>query len=1032
VLSAKRLREHAALFAALLGVVALVSGLSVGVVGYLAQSANEGVRSGLASRAGAELALRASLALDADAARQDTEVRDAIAHSFAGIPIAVDRTVGSRVDVARAKEDGSAASAVRAQVLSIPDLPDRATIVDGVWPASPAEVTMQAAGAERLSVAVGDTLFLSNVPVTLVGTWTVDDTLDPRWLGDPLVTSGQDDIDFGPVVIDESLWPQLDTDPRARWTLVPDGSMLTAGDLVTIVAEWNRINTAWHDQVSSQLITLEKQGRFKRTALELLTRVDGLQAIQPVVLLLLAAIALVTLAELGRLLTTTRDDEIALLWSRGASALDVGLTTAAEVALAAAAGAAVGTGVAVGALALLLTPEAVASAGPALWIVPLTVVLGAVLVVAGSAFRSARRQTVRDPSDAAGRARRLAGPGLVILATAAAALSVWQLSLYGSPLTPTADGGTDVDPVGVVAPALTLVAVVLLALVLFPRVATLAERATRRSGISGTLAARTVARRLQLVAAPIVVVAVATSTVVVASAYAATWSDSFQRTSELRAGGPLHLSVGFPGLVTSGVDIIARTPGVDAVAPLDFQPLQIGGDTGSVVAATPATIAHVATAASGSFDREAAAAAMTVDLPGPTIPEGAAQLTLTTVQAGFAVPPEVSAQLTDAYGVLRDVPFTDPQDLGVAPEFSTEQLEFHRVEYTLDVPDAPGPHELLTFDVHVGRDAVPEGGSAQFALDDLAADSAPLELAEFWLPETPITSFEAPLSNFSGQGFTIGGDADIVRMTPSFDDNVTDRSSPPVVISQQLADLYELEVGDLLSFSLQNSYDRSNCQVAMIVPAIPGADIESAVLIDLGYVLHQRLRVKYEPDLPREFWVDTTDPDAVAAALRPQLPPNTRMQSGDDPAGRTVLGSAAVALWLGALGCLVLAIITVVAVVRAQLRSRRLDVVVLRAIGFGSRDQAGVRRRELALVLGFGALTGIVAGAAVALLTVPQLARAAVVEPYTTVPTPLLFELTGLGAGVAALVAALVVIVSVYTSRVANQARTAIGAEEVT
>jgi hypothetical protein len=55
-----------------------------------------------------------------------------------------------------------------------------------------------------------------------------------------------------------------------------------------------------------------------------------------------------------------------------------------------------------------------------------------------------------------------------------------------------------------------------------------------------------------------------------------------------------------------------------------------------------------------------------------------------------------------------------------------------------------------------------------------------------------------------------------------------------------------------------------------------------------------------------------------------------------------------------------------------------------------------------------------------------------VVEPYTTVPTPLLFELTGLGAGVAALVAALVVIVSVYTSRVANQARTAIGAEEVT
>ena len=119
-----------------------------------------------------------------------------------------------------------------------------------------------------------------------------------------------------------------------------------------------------------------------------------------------------------------------------------------------------------------------------------------------------------------------------------------------------------------------------------------------------------------------------------------------------------------------------------------------------------------------------------------------------------------------------------------------------------------------------------------------------------------------------------------------------------------------------------------------------------------------------------------------------------------------------------------------VAVVRAQLRSRRLDVVVLRTIGLSSREQAAVRRRELALVLGYGALAGLLAGVAASALTVPQLARAAVVEPYSTVPTPLGFDLIGLAAGLVALLAALMIVVGVYTGRVASQARTATGAEE--
>ena len=176
-------------------------------------------------------------------------------------------------------------------------------------------------------------------------------------------------------------------------------------------------------------------------------------------------------------------------------------------------------------------------------------------------------------------------------------------------------------------------------------------------------------------------------------------------------------------------------------------------------------------------------------------------------------------------------------------------------------------------------------------------------------------------------------------------------------------------------------------------------------------------------------------------ATLPPLPP-LPTRPPPPPAPVRTSGKAVAAMVLGIVGlvlgwlfvpiiCLVLAIITVIAVARAQLRSRRLDVVVLRAIGFGSRDQAAVRRRELGLVLGFGAIAGLIAGAVVSLLTVPQLARAAVVEPYDSVPTPLVIDLAALSAGLALLLLGLVVIVMVYAARVARHARTAIGAEEV-
>jgi hypothetical protein len=1029
----KRMREHATLFAALLGVAALVSGLSVGVVGFLARSADEGVRSGLAARAGTDLALRASIPLDADAPAQDAEVRAAIEDTMRGLPAEVTRMVTSKLGI-RTIDGGVPSIERRAVLYSIADLPDHATIIDGAWPVGAGQVTLHEAGAERLGVVPGDHLLLDGLDVEVAGVWQLDDPLDPRWLGDPLLTEGRNGVDLGPVVIDESLWPELDTDPRARWTIVPDGSRFTASDLTTILDGWAHVHQEWRESLASSLTGLEKQGRFKRTAQDLTTRVDALRAIEPVVLLLLGAIALVTLAELGRLLTTTRSTELALLWSRGASALDIGTTTAGEVLLAAGTGAILGTGAAVGVLVAATGPEAPAATGAALIAVPVAVTIAAVLIVAGSAFRSARRHTVRDPGEAAGRARRLAGPGVVILAAAAAALSVWQLQLYGSPLTPAADGGTQVDPIAVLAPALAMVAIVLLALVVFPRVAALDELATRRASVPRILAARTVARRLQLVAAPIVVVAVSVATLVVAAGYATTWSESFQRTSELRTGSDIHASVGSPGLDTQTIAAIAALPGVDAVAPIDLQTLQLGSDTGSIVAVAPDALRTLASTASGSFDRDAVADAMALDMPGPVLGDGATHVELTVSLRDFAERPVVSLQLADARGVLHEVTLRDAREAGPDPEDGGALVVFG-ADLPPEVASSPGPLRIMAVDVGIADAAVAGDETGLFVMRKLTqtrdGSTSPVELDPYWLPSSPILQFAPPTSNGNGLGFSAYSDTLTARLTPTFDQSSSDRVTPPVVISQRLSDQFGLAVGDTVSFFLEESSARTDGRVALIVPAIPGAPLENAVLIDLGLVLHGQLLIQEVPQSPREFWVGSADPPAAAAAIRPVMPANTLIAVAGDPAGRAVLGSAAAALWLGAAGCGVLAIITVLAAVRAQLRSRRIDVIVLRAIGLSSRDQAAVRRRELGIVLGYGMLAGLIAGAAVTALTVPQLARAAVVEPFSTVPTPLGVDPVSLGAAAAALVTALLIIAGVYATRVAVQARTAIGAEEV-
>ncbi|MEP6480270.1 MAG: FtsX-like permease family protein, partial [Rhodoglobus sp.] len=179
------------------------------------------------------------------------------------------------------------------------------------------------------------------------------------------------------------------------------------------------------------------------------------------------------------------------------------------------------------------------------------------------------------------------------------------------------------------------------------------------------------------------------------------------------------------------------------------------------------------------------------------------------------------------------------------------------------------------------------------------------------------------------------------------------------------------------------------------------------------------------PADPRDLWVTTDDPDGAQSALRTVLPANSQIDTRNDPAGREVLGAAALTLWAAAICVALLALLGVSSSARARLRVGRNDLAVLRALGMRSKDQAGILSTELVVVLALGAAGGLAAGALVSALTIPYFARAAVTLPYVSISTGLRIDLLGLAVLVGALCIGAAVVVLVARRRVSALVRTA-------
>jgi ABC-type antimicrobial peptide transport system permease subunit len=134
--------------------------------------------------------------------------------------------------------------------------------------------------------------------------------------------------------------------------------------------------------------------------------------------------------------------------------------------------------------------------------------------------------------------------------------------------------------------------------------------------------------------------------------------------------------------------------------------------------------------------------------------------------------------------------------------------------------------------------------------------------------------------------------------------------------------------------------------------------------------------LRESPVVPRanQVWLATDGPVALGTAVPVVAKVVTPANATDD----SFAAPAELALWVAAIGGLLLAAISLGAVALTVARARRGEVGVLRAVGISARQQARARLGELTSIVLLSTLFGALGGLIVSALTAANLARSAV------------------------------------------------------
>lgn len=531
----KRTLTQAPLLCALAAVVAVLAIVLTGVHASFNQTQDEAVAEavaqGPATAAAAQVAAEVEAPAEADAAKKTADrisksAPTTVTHRLAGDSFTAD--------------DGRIYLAA-----TVPDLAQHADIVDGQWATTDREASVQADSGLR----VGDTVAVRDIGLKVVGTWRVKDASDPRWFAEPSMLSGADRDAIGPLIVTRRTLDALPIYVEEQWTIVPRSDGLGTEEIQSLASELGRVLADDQPGVEIRGQLLERADSVNRS-------IKAGRGLEVVAMSVLGLVGVVTMLQLLGLLGDARQRESDLLRARGASVPQVARWHGLDVAITAIIAATVAAGlvaVTIGEPSWLL---ATGAAVPA-------VILGPIF--AARRARHATAHVARESSVTLG--------GIAVLACAAAALTITQFLTYGSAITTRVDGRPAVDPLTVLAPALTLVAGALLgAVAMGPLAIRAARHAADREGLTMVMAFRQIARRPRTFGVLVALSAVVVGNTLTASAYAATSRSLDERVSIAAVGADIRVELNIDNASAADSTSLdakrfANLPGVKAVVP---------------------------------------------------------------------------------------------------------------------------------------------------------------------------------------------------------------------------------------------------------------------------------------------------------------------------------------------------------------------------------------------------------------------------------------------------------------------------------
>ena len=453
----------------------------------------------------------------------------------------------------------------------------------------------------------------------------------------------------------------------------------------------------------------------------------------------LAAFAVILVAAL---LGERRRRENRILESRGATRFQIIAVTTGEAILVTLPAVVVAPAIAALIVHLLATGGPLAAAGVDLPIaISAQAVIGAILaglvaavvLIAPTLSIGSRLATLRLAVGREGSQVSVQRFGIDLALLLVAGLALWQLRLYGSPVTKSG-GALGVDPLLVAGPAIGLAACSLLATRALPRLAHLAELVLGgRSNLVPGLGAHDLARRPLRSIRSTLLVMLAAGLTTFAVVYDATWFRSQSDQAAYQAAADVRVTMTpyskIPGAILG--PSYRAIPGVTAASPTIRTTLDIGGtlrsaDLLGVDAVRMPAQADIPGGASGSLGTAIAALAgdrpnlPTVALPGQPLRLQVtvdADLTSKAVD-GFGLP---SGQVVPApQGVSISAILLDG-DGGIVRFTSSNQVSFSDSNATLDIP--------LTVDASAaGTAGIVDQLTAPLRLESLEVGAHPGEL----------------------------------------------------------------------------------------------------------------------------------------------------------------------------------------------------------------------------------------------------------------------------------------------------------------